>query len=194
MSYQNSFNFLFIIHHSEGEHLSQSFHISIRKNYAYVCSSWWLQRCIFLCIIDYITARYIESNASKNTRQGRCRRFPCLALFAGVWFYFSLLSTVFSFVFVCKQSYFPFMSIKKLVPYFCVLRECYYVIIWLIVRICVFIKDWKLIYCELFILKRKSMENFGSWHKLYSMHLPVKRTWFLCLALVQDKKISHRKK
>jgi hypothetical protein len=32
----------------------------------------------------------------------------------------------------------------------------------------------------------------GSWHKLYSMHLPVKRTWFFCLALVQDKKISHR--
>jgi hypothetical protein len=27
-------------------------------------------------------------------------RFPCLALFAGVWFYFSLLSAVFSFVFV----------------------------------------------------------------------------------------------
>jgi hypothetical protein len=49
-----------------------------------------------------------------------CRRFPCLALFVGVWFYFSLLSAVFSFVFVCKQSYFPFMSIKKLVPYFCV--------------------------------------------------------------------------
>ena len=83
------------------------------------------------------------------------------------------------------------MSIKKVVPYFCVLRE-YYVIIWLIVRIYVFIKDWKLIYSELFILKRKSMENWGSsWHKLYSMHLPVKHTWFFCLALVQDMKISH---
>jgi hypothetical protein len=34
----------------------------------------------------------------------------------------------------------------------------------------------------------------GSWHKLYSIHLPVKRTWFFCLALVQDKKISHRSK
>ena len=33
------------------------------------------------------------------------------------------------------------MSIKKLVPYFCVLREGYCVIIWQIVRICVFIKD-----------------------------------------------------
>ena len=121
--------------------------------------------------------RYIESNTGKSARQGNltrgCRRFLCLALFAGVWFYFSLLSAVFSFVFVCKQrcyvlladdhvynvSYFPFMSIKKVVPYFCVLREGYYVIIWLIVRICVFIKDWKLIYSELFILKRKSMEN-----------------------------------
>jgi hypothetical protein len=54
---------------------------------------------------------------------------------------------------VNNVSYFPFMSIKKVIPYFCVLREGYYVIIWLIVRICVFIKDWKLIYSELFILK-----------------------------------------
>jgi hypothetical protein len=146
--------------------------------------------------------RHIESNTGKSARQGNltggCQRFPCLALFAGVWFYFSLLSAVFSFVFVCKLhvnnlSYFPFMSIKKVFPYFCVLREGYYVMIWLIVRICVFMKNWKLIYSELFILKRKSMENWGdSWHKLYSMHLPVKRTWFFCLALVQDKKISHR--
>ena len=92
-----------------------------------------------------------------------------IALFAGVWFYFSLLSAVFSFVFVyvlladdhvSNVSYFPFMSIKKVVPYFCVLREDYYVIIWLIVRICMFIKDWKLIYSELFILKRKRMENW----------------------------------
>jgi hypothetical protein len=102
--------------------------------------------------------------------------------------YISLLSAVFSFVFVYvlladdnvnNVSYFPFMSIKKVFRYLCVLRESYYVKIWLIVRICVFITDWKLIYSELFILKRKSMEN---WHKLYSMHLPVKRTWFFCLA------------
>jgi hypothetical protein len=39
---------------------------------------------------------------------------------------------------VNNVSYFPFMSIKKVV---CVLREGYYIIIWLIVRICVFIKD-----------------------------------------------------
>jgi hypothetical protein len=37
-------------------------------------------------------------------------------------------------------SYFPFMSIKKVVPYICLLHEGYYVIIWLIVRICVSIK------------------------------------------------------
>ena len=43
--------------------------------------------------------------------------------------------------YVNNASYFPFMSIKKVVPYFCVLREGYYVIIWLIVRICVFITD-----------------------------------------------------
>jgi hypothetical protein len=42
---------------------------------------------------------------------------------------------------VNNVSYFPFMSIKKVVPYLCVLREGYYVIIWPIVRICVFIKD-----------------------------------------------------
>jgi hypothetical protein len=120
--------------------------------------------------------RCIESNTGKSARQGNlrhprgCRRFPCLALFAGVWFYFSLLSAVFSFVFVYvlladdhvnNVSYFPFMSIKNVVPNFCVLREGCYVIIWLIVRICVFIKDWKRIYSELFILKRKSMENWG---------------------------------
>ena len=40
---------------------------------------------------------------------------------------------------VNNVSYFPFMSIKKVIPYFCVLRE--YVILWLIVRICVFIKN-----------------------------------------------------
>jgi hypothetical protein len=74
--------------------------------------------------------------------------------FAGVRFYMSpistkwtiishlhslnILSAVFSFVFVYvlladdhvnNVSYFPFMSIKKVVPYFCVLREGYYIII-----------------------------------------------------------------
>jgi hypothetical protein len=42
---------------------------------------------------------------------------------------------------ILEGAYFPFMSIKKVIPYFCVLREGYYVIIWPIVRICVFIKD-----------------------------------------------------
>jgi hypothetical protein len=62
---------------------------------------------------------------------------------------------------VNNVSYFPFMSIKKVIPYFWILREGYYVIIWLIVRNCVFVKYWKLIYSDLFILKRISMENGG---------------------------------
>ena len=37
--------------------------------------------------------------------------------------------------------YFLFISITKVILYLCVLREVYYVILWLIVRICVFIKD-----------------------------------------------------
>ena len=138
--------------------------------------------------------RNIESNTGKSARQGNltrgCRRFPCLALFAGVWFYFSLLSAVFSFMLCtfsrwsCKQcELFPLHVNQKS-------SSAFLCIAW---RICVFIKDWKLTYGELFILKRKSMENWGSsWHKPYSMHLPVKRTWFFCLALVPDKKISHR--
>ena len=146
--------------------------------------------------------RYIESNTGKSARHPRvseislsCTFYRCLILFV------TLISSCVlfdSYVLLADDhvnnvSYFPFMSIKKVIPYFCVLREGYYVIIWLIVRICVYIKDWKLKYSELFILKRKSMENSGgSWHKQYSMHLPVKRTWFFCLVLVQDKKISHR--
>ena len=39
----------------------------------------------------------------------------------------------------------------------------------------------------------KSARQGNSWHKLYSMHLPVKRTWFFCLALVQIRK-SHMAK
>ena len=114
------------------------------------------------------TFRYIESNTGNSARQGNlrhpegkisivrwrgCRRFPCLALCAGVWFYFSLLSAVLSLLFdsyvlladdhANNVSYFPYMSIKKLVPYLCVLREGHYVIIWLIVRIFMFIKDWQ---------------------------------------------------
>jgi uncharacterized membrane protein (GlpM family) len=89
----------------------------------------------------------------------------------GVWFCFSPLSAVFSFVFayvlltddhVNNMSYFTFMSIKKIVPYFCVLPEGYYAIIWLIVRICVFIKDWKLIYGALFILTGKKCKTGNS--------------------------------
>ena len=82
--------------------------------------------------------RHIESNTGKSARQGNLRHprgFPCLALFAGVGFYFSLLSAVFSFVFVYV------LLADDHVLYFCILRGGYYVIIWLIVRICVFIKD-----------------------------------------------------
>jgi hypothetical protein len=106
-----------------------------KKGSKFICLTHFKQSYFFLMWAE-------ESNLMWSSR------FPCLALFASVWFYFSLLSAVFSFMFVCKQSYFPFMSIKKSVPYFCVLRKGYYVIIWLIVRICVFIKDWKLIYSK----------------------------------------------
>ena len=119
--------------------------------------------------------RNIESNTGKSARQGNLRhprvRFQSFAdearrlksyprprvseiflfcTFCRCFIFFSLLSAVFSFVFVYvlladdhvnNESYFPFMSIKKVIPYFCVLREGYYVIVWLIVRICVFIKD-----------------------------------------------------
>ena len=117
---------------------------------------------------NHSLTRLAESANDWNLTLG-CRRFPCHTFFAGVWLYFSLLSAVFSFVFVYvlladdlvnNVSYFPCISIKKVVPYCCVLCEGYYVIIWLIVRICLFIKDWKLICSELFILTRKSMENW----------------------------------
>jgi hypothetical protein len=86
---------------------------------------------------------------------------------------FSLLRLLLADDHVNNGSYFPFMSIKKVVPYFCVLSESYYVIIWLIVRICVFIKDWKLIYSELFIFKRQGNLR----------HLRCRR--FPCLALLR---------
>ena len=98
--------------------------------------------------------RNIGSNTGKSARQGNlrhprvrfqssandwnltlgCRRCPCLALFAGVWFYFSLLSAVFSFVFV-----------YVLLADDHVNNVCYYVIIWLIVRICVHSSQLRLI-------------------------------------------------
>jgi hypothetical protein len=140
--------------------------------------------------------RYIESNTGKSARQGNlwhprvseislsCTFCRCLILFLTfpLLFLTLLCSCVLfdSYVFLAADhvnnvSYFPFVSIKT---YLCVLREGYYVIIWLIVRICAFIKDWKLIYSELFILKGKAWRIGGSWHTLYSMQLPVKRTWF----------------
>ena len=89
--------------------------------------------------------RYIESNIGKSARHPRVR-FPCLAFFEGLWFYFLFFPLFFLTLLcscvlfdsyalladdhVCNVSYFPFMSIKKIVPYFCVLREGYYVIIY----------------------------------------------------------------
>ena len=77
-----------------------------------------------------------------------CTFCRCLILFFTLFFLTLLCSCVLfdSYVLLADDhvnnvSYFPFMSIQKVVPYFCVLREGYYVIIWLIVRICVFIKD-----------------------------------------------------
>jgi hypothetical protein len=75
-------------------------------------------------------------------------RFPCLALLP---LSYGILNPMVNWTrcrFTSMVYWTPlltFMSIKKVIPYFCVLHEGYYVMIWLIVRICVFIKDWKLI-------------------------------------------------
>jgi hypothetical protein len=39
------------------------------------------------------------------------------------------------------------------------------------------VESWLIVYFK----KEKHGELGASWHKLYSMHLPVKRTWFFCL-------------
>jgi hypothetical protein len=117
----------------------------------------------------------IPYDTGKSARQGNlrhprvseislsCTFYQCLILFLTFIISCVLFDSyiLLSDDHVNNVSYFSFMSIKKVIPYFCVLHEGYYVMIWLIVRICVFIKDWKLIYSELFILKRKSMENSG---------------------------------
>ena len=132
-------------------------------------------------ISDTRVSKQLKSHPSVSEISLSCTFCRCLILFLT---FISSCVLFESYVLLADDhvknvSYFPFMSIKKVIPSFCILREGYYVIIWLIVRICVFIKDWKLIYSALFILKRKNMENSeGSWHKLYSMYLPVKRTWF----------------
>jgi hypothetical protein len=154
---------------------------------------WW-DDVSDVIIASHSNQRYIESNTGKSARQGNLWHprvrfqsfeilpegvgdFPVLHFlpvfdFISHFYQLFLVSCLFvnsAWDHVINVSYFPFMSIKKAVPYLCVLRKGYYVIIWLIVRICVFIKDWKLIYSALFILKRKSMENWGgSWLKLYS--------------------------
>jgi hypothetical protein len=64
-------------------------------------------------------------------------------------------------IFMISDTYrFPVHRINQLTELLTSQWNDIHVIIWLIVRICMFIKDWKLIYSELFILKRKRMENW----------------------------------
>ena len=95
----------------------------------------------------YDSKRHIESNTGKSARVSEislsCTFCRCVILFLT---FISSCVLFDSYVLLADDhvnnvSYFPFMSIKKVIPYFCVLREGYYVIIWPIVRICVFIKD-----------------------------------------------------
>ena len=88
----------------------------------------------------WIDVRHIESNTGKSARQGyvspSCTICRCLILFLT---FISSCVLFDSYVLLADDhvnnvSYFSFMSIKKVIPYFCVLREGYYVIIWLIVR------------------------------------------------------------
>ena len=108
-------------------------------------------------VYTFRTMRHIESNAGKSAKQGNLRHprvseisLSCTFCRRLILFLTFISSCVLfdSYVLLADDhvnnaSYFPFMSIKKVIPYFCVLREGYYVIIWLIVRICMFIEDWK---------------------------------------------------
>ena len=92
--------------------------------------------------------RHIESNAGKSAKQGNLRhpRVSEISLSCTFCRRLILFLTFDSYILLADDhvnnvSYFPFMSIKTVIPYFCVLREGYYVIIWLIVRICMFIED-----------------------------------------------------
>jgi hypothetical protein len=132
---------------------------------------------------SYLThgLRHIESNTGKSARQGNlrhprlksyltvseislsCTFCRCLILFLT---FISSCVLFDSYVLLADDhvnnvSYFPFMSIKKVIPYFCVLREGYYVIIWLIVRICVFMKDWTYIQWIVYFKKEKHGELVG---------------------------------
>ena len=97
----------------------------------------------------------IPYDTGKSARQGNlrhprvseislsCTFYQCLILFLTFIISCVLFDSyiLLSDDHVNNVSYFSFMSIKKVIPYFCVLHEGYYVMIWLIVRICVFIKD-----------------------------------------------------
>ena len=97
--------------------------------------------CIFTRDIQNLTPAKVQDRVSEISLS--CTFCRCLILFLT---FISSCVLFDSYVLLADDhvnnaSYFPFMSIKKVVPYFCVLREGYYVIIWLIVRICMFIKD-----------------------------------------------------
>ena len=150
----------------------------------------------------------IESNTGKSARQGNlrhprvrfqsladkatlgCRKFPCLAFFAGVWFYFSLLSAVFSFVFVWQLYTFSRRSCKQCELFPLHVNQKSFLCIALRL-LCNNIADcWDLrvykrfktyIQWIVYFKKEKHGESGGSWHKLYHMHLLVKRMWFFVL-------------
>jgi glucan phosphoethanolaminetransferase (alkaline phosphatase superfamily) len=83
----------------------------------------WKRLTSFCVLCTQNQIKKVQDRKISDTRE--CRGFSCVALFAGVWFYFSLLSAVFSLLFdsyvlladdhVNNVSYFPFMSIKKVV-------------------------------------------------------------------------------
>jgi hypothetical protein len=82
------------------------FYISINSEFSIfplislsvISINWWtpILESIGRCSVKVNTDKTITS--VWNLTRG-CQRFPCLALFAGVWFYFSLLSAVFSLLF-----------------------------------------------------------------------------------------------
>jgi hypothetical protein len=97
---------------------------------------------LLLLLLFFLSAKHELVHGRSQELQDRIT----FAGVAGVRFYISITPPSFKKFCpvvpeICRGQDFPFMSIKKVIPYFCVLREGYYVIIWLIVRICVFIKD-----------------------------------------------------
>ena len=65
----------------------------ILKRFHWLVCIEWRYRYIYNLTPAKVQDREISDNRG-------CRRCPCRAHFAGVWFYFSLFSAIFSFVFV----------------------------------------------------------------------------------------------